>query len=55
MNPELVMKITGHKTYENFKKYIKLSDKFKKQEMQRVWRFGGFEYDQRERLKLVTG
>jgi len=37
MRPETVMSITGHKEYKTFKKYIKLTDKVKKEEMHRVW------------------
>lgn len=37
MRPEVVMSITGHKSYKNFKKYIKLTDKVKKIELQKVW------------------
>lgn len=37
MRPETVMSISGHKDYQTFKKYIKITDKVKKVEMQRVW------------------
>lgn len=37
MRPETIMKITGHKDYKTFKKYIKLTDKVAEQEMRRVW------------------
>lgn len=37
MRPEMVMAITGHKSYKNFKKYIKLTDKVKKIELKRIW------------------
>ncbi|MDB4443251.1 site-specific integrase [Saprospiraceae bacterium] len=37
MRPEIVMKITGHKAYKTFKKYIKITDKVKGSEMKRVW------------------
>jgi site-specific recombinase XerD len=37
MRPEIVMSITGHKSYSNFKKYIKLSNKSRELEMQRTW------------------
>jgi integrase len=37
MRPETVMSITGHKSYKNFKRYIKLTDKVKKTEMQKFW------------------
>ena len=34
---EVVMNITGHKEYQTFKKYIKITDKVKLLEMTRVW------------------
>ena len=37
MRPETVMSITGHKDYKTFKKYIKLTDKVKLVEMNKVW------------------
>lgn len=37
MRPETVMAITGHKSYKTFKKYIKLTDKVKAEEMGKVW------------------
>lgn len=37
MRPEIVMRITGHKDYESFKKYIKLTDKVVSEEFKRVW------------------
>ena len=37
MRPEIVMQITGHKTYQSFKKYIKITDKVKDYEMKRIW------------------
>lgn len=37
MRPETVMKITGHKDYKTFKKYIKLTDKVAEQEMKKFW------------------
>ncbi len=37
MRPETVMKVTGHKDYKTFKKYIKLTDKVAAQEMKAVW------------------
>ena len=36
--PEVVMEMTGHKKYETFKKYIKITDKVKKAEMDRLWK-----------------
>lgn len=38
MRAEVVMEITGHKKYESFKKYIKITDKVKLIEMNRLWR-----------------
>lgn len=37
MRPETVMSITGHKDYNTFKKYIKLTDKVKMIEMNNIW------------------
>ncbi len=37
MRPEIVMQITGHKSYKIFKKYIKITDKVKEVEMRQVW------------------
>ena len=37
MRPEIVMKITGHKSYDVFKKYIQITDKVKDIEMKKVW------------------
>ncbi len=37
MRPETVMKVTGHKDYKTFKRYIKLTDKVAEQEMRAVW------------------
>jgi len=37
MRPEIVMSITGHKSYSSFKKYIKLSSKSRELEMQNAW------------------
>jgi len=34
---EVVMAMTGHKSYKSFQKYIKITDKIKEQEMNRVW------------------
>lgn len=34
---EVVMAMTGHKSYSSFKKYIKITDKVMAQEMNRVW------------------
>lgn len=38
MRPEVVMSITGHKDYKSFKKYIKLSQRVKHDEMQNAWK-----------------
>jgi len=35
--PEIVMQITGHKSYSTFKKYIKITNKVISKEMERVW------------------
>ncbi|MFZ1290699.1 MAG: tyrosine-type recombinase/integrase, partial [Melioribacteraceae bacterium] len=37
MRPEIVMSITGHKEYNTFKKYIKLTSKVKNMDMKRIW------------------
>lgn len=37
MRPEVVMKITGHRSMKNFMRYVKITDKVKKIELQRVW------------------
>lgn len=37
MRPETVMNITGHKEYNTFKKYIKITSKVKSIEMKRIW------------------
>jgi integrase len=37
VRPELVMSVTGHKSYKIFKKYIKLTDKVVKNEFHRAW------------------
>lgn len=37
MRAETVMEITGHKCYKMFKKYIRITDKIKRIEMNRVW------------------
>ena len=34
---EVVMSMTGHKNYKTFMKYVKITDKIKEQEMNRVW------------------
>lgn len=35
--PEVVMEMTGHKNYATFKRYIKITSKVKKEEMNRLW------------------
>lgn len=37
MRVDTIMRITGHKDYKTFKKYIKLTDKVTEQDMRRVW------------------
>lgn len=37
VRPELVMAVTGHKSYKTFKKYIKITDKVVENEFQRIW------------------
>lgn len=39
MRAEVVMSITGHKKYDVFKKYVKLTSKVKQVEMERVWEY----------------
>jgi len=46
MRPETVMSITGHKEYRTFKKYIKITNKVKSVEMNRIW-------DNQPALKVV--
>ncbi|MEK6477186.1 tyrosine-type recombinase/integrase [Catalinimonas sp. 4WD22] len=38
VRPELVMSVTGHKSYKTFKKYIKITDKVVENEFQRIWK-----------------
>ena len=38
VRPELVMAVTGHKSYKTFKKYIKITDKVVENEFQRIWK-----------------
>jgi len=35
--PEVVMEMTGHKNYATFKRYIKITSKVKKEEMNKLW------------------
>jgi len=37
MRAEVVMQISGHKDYRTFKKYIKITDKVKTEELNRIW------------------
>ena len=37
MRPEIVMSITGHKSYSSFKKYIKLSNYSRQEAMMKTW------------------
>jgi integrase len=37
MRAEVIMEISGHKDYKTFKKYIKITDKVKKDELNRIW------------------
>jgi len=37
MRPEIVMSITGHKSYSSFKKYIKLTQSSRERAMQNTW------------------
>jgi integrase len=37
MRAEVIMEISGHKDYRTFKKYIKITDKVKKDELKRIW------------------
>ena len=37
MRAEVVMRVSGHTNYQTFKKYIKITDRVKESEMERVW------------------
>ncbi|MCC9168632.1 site-specific integrase [Pontibacter harenae] len=37
LRPEIVMRVSGHTNYQTFKKYIKITDRIKEQEMLNVW------------------
>jgi hypothetical protein len=37
MNTKTIKEITGHKKDRVFNKYVKISEEFKKQEMERTW------------------
>ena len=37
MKPDVIMAITGHKTYKMMQKYLKIADDFKRTEMDRIW------------------
>jgi len=38
LRQEILMSVTGHKDYRTLKKYIKITDNVKEQEMKKVWR-----------------
>ena len=37
MKPEVIMSITGHKSYKMMQKYLKIADKHKRNEMDKTW------------------
>ncbi|MHA1988680.1 MAG: tyrosine-type recombinase/integrase [Promethearchaeota archaeon] len=37
MKPDVIMSITGHKTYRMMQKYLKIADEHKREEMDKVW------------------
>jgi integrase len=37
MKPDVIMSITGHRTYKMLQKYLKIANKFKREEMDKVW------------------
>jgi len=37
MKPEVVMAITGHKSYRMMQKYLKITDETKRDEMEKIW------------------
>jgi len=37
MKPDVIMAITGHKTYRMMQKYLKIADETKRDEMDKVW------------------
>lgn len=37
MKPDVIMSITGHKTYRMMQKYLKIADPHKREEMDKVW------------------
>jgi integrase len=37
MKPDVIMAITGHKTYRMMQKYLKIADEHKREEMDKVW------------------
>lgn len=37
MKPDVIMAITGHKTYKMMQKYLKIADAHKRQEMDKIW------------------
>jgi len=49
--PEIVMEITGHKSYATFRKYIKITDRVVTNEMKRIW---GEEKEQNPFMKVAN-
>ena len=37
MKPDVIMAITGHTTYNMMRKYLKIADEYKREEMDKVW------------------
>jgi hypothetical protein len=37
MRPEIVMSFTGHKSFKTMKKYIALTEKGRKEDVEKVW------------------
>lgn len=37
MKPDVIMAITGHRSYRMMQRYLKIADKHKKEEMEKVW------------------
>ena len=37
MNPETIMEITGHEDYRTMKKYLKVTEKYKREQMSKAW------------------
>lgn len=40
MKPDVIMNITGYKTYRMMQSYLKIAEKHKKYEMAKVWGSG---------------